>query len=96
MIKVNYFIKGLTFMSKFGIFMLGVAVGTATALVISEKGRGNMGTIMMEKTKTLDEQLFDAIMKKNPKFVELKADENGQVIIDKEKHPNLYDWVENG
>ena len=28
--------------------------------------------------------------------VTLPADENGHAFIDKEKHPNLYDWAVNG
>ena len=45
---------------------------------------------------TLDEQLIDALKKSNPKRVKLEADENGNLIIDKEKHPDIYDWAVNG
>ena len=45
---------------------------------------------------TLDEQLIAALKKSNPKRVKLEADENGSIIIDKEKHPDLYDWAVNG
>jgi len=42
---------------------------------------------------SLDEQLMAALKKSNPKRVRLEADENGSLIIDKEKHPDLYDWA---
>jgi DNA-damage-inducible protein J len=45
---------------------------------------------------TLDEQIKTAALKRNPKRVTLQTDENGSVIVDKEKHPDLYDWAVNG
>jgi len=45
---------------------------------------------------TLDEQIVAAALKRNPKRVTLQSDENGNVIIDKEKYPDLYDWAVNG
>ena len=45
---------------------------------------------------TLEEQLKAAIVKKNIPRVKLEADENGNVIVDKDKHPEIYDWVMNG
>ena len=45
---------------------------------------------------SLDEQLISAIATKNIPRVKLEADENGNVIIDKEKHPDIYDWAMNG
>jgi len=75
--------------------MLGVIAGSAVTMFMGKKGWGNM-TDVIEKTKTIDEQLIEAIWKSNPEFVELQMDEKGNVIIDKEKHPNLYDWVVNG
>ena len=83
-------------MSKFGIFILGLVAGAAVAALTIGKGRRKMNTPVLERTKTLDIQLIEAIQKKKPNFVELVADEDGNVIIDKEKHPNLYDWMENG
>jgi len=84
-------------MLKFGIFMSGVVIGMTISAILLKKGRENMEqTMVLERTKTLDEQLIEAIQRKNPKFVELQVDEKGNVVIDKEEHPNLYDWVENG
>jgi hypothetical protein len=40
--------------------------------------------------------LIAALKKSNPKRVKLTADENGSLIIDKDKHPDLYDWAVNG
>jgi len=45
---------------------------------------------------TLDEQIVAAALKRNPKRITLPTDENGNVIIDKEKHPDIYDWAVNG
>jgi len=40
---------------------------------------------------TLDEQIITAALKRNPKRVTLQTDENGNVIIDKDEHPDIYD-----
>jgi len=45
---------------------------------------------------TLEEQLTVAIAKKNIPRVKLEADENGNAIVDKDMHPEIYDWAENG
>jgi len=45
---------------------------------------------------SLEEQLTAAIAKRNIPKVTLEADENGNAIVDKNKHPEIYDWVING
>ena len=45
---------------------------------------------------TLKEQLTAVIEKKNIPRVKLEADENGYAIVDKDKHPEIYEWVVNG
>ena len=45
---------------------------------------------------TLEEQLTLAIAMKNIPRVKLEADENGCAIVDKDRHPEIYDWAENG
>lgn len=45
---------------------------------------------------SLEEQLTTAIAKKNIPRVKLEADENGYAIVDKDKHPEIYDWAVNG
>ena len=47
-------------------------------------------------TLSLDEQIVAAALKRNPRRVSLPADENGNVIIDKDKYPDIYDWAANG
>jgi len=42
-----------------------------------------------------DENLAKLIMSKLPS-VTVEVDENGQIILDKDEHPELYDWVVNG
>ena len=45
---------------------------------------------------TLDEQLANAIRKSNPKKVDIGFDKNGNILVDKDLHPELYDWAVNG
>ena len=45
---------------------------------------------------TLDEQVLAALESKNIPTIELEVDENGHVLIDKDLHPELYDWAVNG
>jgi len=47
-------------------------------------------------TSTLDEQIAAAAIKNNPKMVELTTDENGNILIDKKLHPEIYNWAVNG
>ena len=49
-----------------------------------------------EAALTLDEQLIEAIRKKNTPKVRLECDEGGNVVVDREKHPELHDWLVNG
>ena len=39
------------------------------------------------------EQLLAAIKRKNIPNITLSADENGYAVIDKDEHPELYDWA---
>ena len=45
---------------------------------------------------TLDEQIVAAAMKSNLKKVDLITDEDGNILIDKDKNPEVYDWAVNG
>jgi len=45
---------------------------------------------------TLDEQIITAAIKSNPKKVELTTNADGNIIIDKERNPEAYDWAVNG
>jgi len=47
-------------------------------------------------TPTLDEQIMLAALKNSPKIIELTANKNGDVLVDKELHPDIYDWAANG
>ena len=49
-----------------------------------------------QSSLTLDEQIIAAIKKKNIPHIRLDCDENGNILIDKDKHPDLYDWAVNG
>ena len=43
--------------------------------------------------QTYGEQALDIIRHKNIPNITLPADENGNAFIDREKHPELYDWA---
>lgn len=45
---------------------------------------------------TLDEQLIAALERTPAKEYTLNMDEHGSLIIDKDLHPELYDWAVNG
>ena len=47
-------------------------------------------------TPTLDEQIVAAAIRSTPKAVELTADKNGNILIDKKMYPEIYDWTVNG
>ena len=46
--------------------------------------------------QTYGEQMMDIIKRKGIPNITLPADENGHAYIDKDKHPDLYDWAVNG
>jgi len=47
-------------------------------------------------TSNLDEQIATLAVKNTAKMVELNADKNGNILIDKKLHPEVYDWAVNG
>jgi DNA-damage-inducible protein J len=49
-----------------------------------------------EPLPSTGEQLLAAIRRKGIPNITLPTDENGHAFIDKEKHPELHDWAENG
>ena len=46
--------------------------------------------------QTYGEQLLDIIKNKSIPNVTLPADDNGHAYIDKDKHPELYEWAVKG
>jgi hypothetical protein len=64
---------------------------------VNTKGRRRAFiTILDEPAQTYGEQIADIIKRKNIPNIKLEADENGNAQIDKELHPELYDWAVNG
>ena len=49
-----------------------------------------------EPIPSTGEQLLAAIKRKGIPNITLPADKNGHAFIDKEKHPDLYDWAIKG
>ncbi|GBU28579.1 hypothetical protein R84B8_02139 [Treponema sp. R8-4-B8] len=45
---------------------------------------------------TLDEQIAAAALKSNLKKIELTTDADGNILVDKDKNPEVYDWAVNG
>ena len=45
---------------------------------------------------TLDDELLAKLAKQGTPVTVLEVDENGGLVIDKDRHPHLYDWVMNG
>jgi len=45
---------------------------------------------------SIDELIEEAIWKSNPQRAEVNVDSNGNILIDKDKHPELYNWAVNG
>jgi DNA-damage-inducible protein J len=45
---------------------------------------------------TLDEKIVAAALGRNPKRFKLETDEAGNVLLNKELPPDIYNWAENG
>ncbi len=46
--------------------------------------------------QTLDDQILAAIAEKNIPTIKLASDGNGNIVVDKDKNPDDYDWGING
>ena len=60
--------------------------------IISERSLPFKPTV----TPSTDELIIDAIWESNPKKVDVGVDNDGNILVDKDKHPDLYDWAVNG
>jgi DNA-damage-inducible protein J len=49
-----------------------------------------------ESALTLDEQLMEAIRRKNIPHKDVAVNTDGHIVVDKDKDPDLYDWAVNG
>ena len=66
---------------------------------VKEQATQLLGRMGIDQTTAIDmfyRQIIAAALKRNPKQVSLPVDDNGHVIVDKEKHPDIYDWAVNG
>ena len=79
------------FLSRMGIDMT-TAVDMFFRQIIAERQLPFQPKVM----PTLDEQLAAVIEKRRPQAVRLEVDENGTILVDKNLHPDLYDWAVNG
>jgi hypothetical protein len=51
---------------------------------------------MKTAPKSLEEQLSEALENTPAIEIDLETDENGNLIIDKERYPDLYEWAVDG
>jgi len=56
----------------------------------------NLTKLLENINVVLDEKIISAIIKNHPKIIDLPVDENGNIIIDKNLHPEIYGWAVNG
>ena len=47
-------------------------------------------------TPALDRRIIVSAIRNTPNKVELATDEDGNILVDKEQHPEIYDWAANG
>lgn len=50
----------------------------------------------MQESRDIDEQIVEIASKKDIPSVTLLADTKGNLMIDKELHPDIYEWAVNG
>ncbi|MCL2528358.1 MAG: hypothetical protein FWE42_08055 [Defluviitaleaceae bacterium] len=55
-----------------------------------------VGDVVSSVAQAYGKQLIEIIKEKGLPNITLPVDENGNAYIDKEKHPDLYDWAING
>ena len=75
---------------------MGLTVSTAITIFAKTVVRERRIPFEISSPISLDEQIITAALKRNPKRVKLETDDNGKVIINKELHPDIYDWAVNG
>ncbi|GHV17278.1 hypothetical protein FACS18949_14170 [Clostridia bacterium] len=92
-VKIDASVKDLAtqFLTRMGIDQT-TAIDMFYRQIIRERGL----PFQPKVEPTLEEQLVAAVAAKNIPTVELESDGKGNIIIDKDKHPELYDWAVNG
>ena len=92
-VKIESDVKELAifFLAKMGIDQT-TAIDMFYRQIIAEKRLPFQPALSL----TLDEQILEAALNSKPKTLRLRTDMDGNVVIDKEMHHELYDWVVNG
>jgi addiction module RelB/DinJ family antitoxin len=75
---------------------MGLTVSGAINLFVAKVIQCRSIPFEVSAPMSLDEKIIAAALKRNPKRISLKTDENGSVVVDKELHPDIYDWAVNG
>ena len=76
-------------------FRLGLTMSEAITLFLSQCEM-RQGLPFEVSIPTNKNRILDAIKRKDIPNITLSTDESGRAFIDKDKHPDLYDWAENG
>ncbi|MDR0992530.1 MAG: type II toxin-antitoxin system RelB/DinJ family antitoxin [Ruminococcus sp.] len=75
---------------------MGLDMTTAIEIFLRQSLAENGLPFKPSAEKSLDEKLAEALKKKASVKITLPTDENGNMYVDKEKYPDLYDWAVNG
>jgi len=75
---------------------MGLDVATAVELFFRQIITERRLPFQPMVAKTLDEQLEEAFWNCDSEMIEVDFDEDDNILIDKDKHPSLYDWAVNG
>jgi DNA-damage-inducible protein J len=75
---------------------MGLDMTSAIEMFLRQSLKENGIPFKPEAEKSLDEQLTKALHEHSRVRLELAPDKNGNMFIDKDKYPDLYDWAVNG
>jgi DNA-damage-inducible protein J len=75
---------------------LGLDMTTAVEMFLRQSLTENGIPFKPAAGKSLDQKLKEAIDKQKVPVIELPIDENGNIYVDKEKYPDIYEWAVGG
>jgi addiction module RelB/DinJ family antitoxin len=91
---INVYIKAVNRQQKIP-FALELASGTGREkLQKALEAMQAQSVIHGTDAMTMDE--IDALRRRKAPAVRLECDDKGNLVVDKEKHPEIYDWLVNG
>ncbi|MCL2212222.1 MAG: hypothetical protein FWB93_00095 [Oscillospiraceae bacterium] len=75
---------------------LGMNLTTGIEIYLTRVIRSEAIPFSLDATDASEKSLLEIVREKNIPIVKLEVNEKGQIIVDKDKHPEIYDWAENG